>query len=105
VTEEKSLPEILLEYALSEGGKDIGNLPGLWESTIDDRWVIKCNAHPEEVENIPPFSWYILYNGWPWGILHVQDGGLVGNGKEANEETLLAAIEGKMQTTLKNRQR
>lgn len=96
MTEKKSLAEILLEYALSEGGKDIGNLPGLWESTIDDRWVIKCNAHPEVVENVPPFSWYILYNGWPWGMFYLYGHGFVANGKEANEETLIAAIEMKM---------
>lgn len=94
--EEKHLAEFLLEYAISEGATKLHLLPGLWESKIDDHWTIKCNGHKETMEGVPPFCWYIEYNGWPAGIIKLRGEGVIAAGEGANEKTLIAAIEAKM---------
>ncbi len=94
--EKKSLAELLLEYALSQDATKLHLLPGLWESRIDDHWLVKCNRHEETINNLPPFSWYIEYNGWPAGIMGIRGDGVICAGEAANEQTLMAAILKKM---------
>lgn len=87
---------MLLLYATSEGAAKINQLPGIWESTIDEHWVIQCNGHPETIDHILPYSWSIEYNGFPAGILSIHGEGILCAGEMANEQALIAAIERKM---------
>lgn len=88
----KHIVELLMEYAITKGAKDISHLPGLWVNQLDERWLIKCNGHLEEVESIPKLSWYIEFNGWPFAILSIAGHGEMGTGELANEDTLRKAI-------------
>lgn len=103
--EEKSLAELLLEYAISTGAKRINELPGLWINQVDEHWLIKCNGHEDVIDHVPPFSWSIEYNGWPAGIMHIRGDGFLCSGEMANEKTLIAAIGAKMQAQDANRQK
>lgn len=94
--QDKHICETLMEYVSFLGVTKIDSLPGLWENKIDDTWTIKCNGHNYEVENVPPFSWYIEFNGWPAGVISVMGDGVLCAGKAGNEDNLRRAIEARM---------
>lgn len=95
-TEQKHIAELLAEYVSFLGVKNISQLPGLWEHNIDETWSIKCNGHTEAVDNVPPLSWSLSFNGWPAGIISVLGDGVICAGSEGNEDNLRAAILAKM---------
>lgn len=95
---EKSLAEILLEYALSQGAAKIHLLPGLWINRIDEHWLVKCNGHTETIDGVPAMSWYFEYNGWPAGMITLMGRGFIAGGELANEKTLIQIIAAKMKT-------
>jgi hypothetical protein len=73
------------------GVKSINTLPGCWEHQIDKHWWIAVNGKrkPQMCSKgvqVPPFSIYIEFNGWPAGICDSHGGvicaGAVGNEKE-----------------------
>jgi hypothetical protein len=90
----------LCEYGLALGMKNISELPGCWEQKIDENWWIACNGHENPVQcsksagaaTVPPFSFYIEFNGWPAGIVDAGGGSLCA-GAIANEETLITALQ------------
>lgn len=87
----------LCEYGLALGMKNISELPGCWEQKVDEHWWIACNGHSEPTEcsegaKVPPFSFYIMFNGWPAGIIDA-GGGTLCAGAVANEGALIAAIQ------------
>lgn len=94
--EEKSLAELLVEYAISNGAQRINELPGLWINQVDEHWLIKCNGHPYVIDHVPPFSWWIEYNGFQAGILGIHGGGFFCAGEMANKKKLISAIKAKM---------
>lgn len=97
MSDEKSLGQLLIDYALSQGAKQVNKIPGLWDNKIDEHWRIQFNPHHDVLGNVPPFSWYVEYNGFPAGILDIRGDGIICCGEFANENGLMEAIERKMQ--------
>lgn len=65
---------------------------------VDEHWRVVLNPHREFVRygekaeiEIPPFSCYIEFNGWPAGLINPY-GGAIAAGSLANEETFIAAV-------------
>ena len=55
---------------------------GCWEYRISDKWLLKLNGHPEEVDGIPPFHAYVEFNGWPAGVFNPWGGEIaIGRGQ------------------------
>jgi hypothetical protein len=92
----KHLVETLMEYAIFLGAKRINELPGLWENKINNQWTIKCNGHTKDILGVPPFSWYVEYNGLPAGILSIMGDWAIPTVNGLNEESLQKAIKRKM---------
>lgn len=72
----------LAEYSLSLGIRNIKDLPGCWEQQIDDVWWVAANGHPEPVKcsegaEVPPYHMYLVFNGWPAGVIGPYGGTLV----------------------------
>jgi hypothetical protein len=82
----------LLAYAMFNGATSIAMKEGLWENKVDEHWVVKCNGKPHKVDNIPAFSWYIEFNGWPAGIMSIMGDGVLCAGEAGNEENLRQAL-------------
>lgn len=85
------------DLGMSLGIRSINKLPGCWEHRIDDHWWIALNAHPEAVKcsegaDVPPFTVYVMFNGWPAGFI-APDGGTMAAGAAANEDELIAALD------------
>lgn len=91
-TIENHVAEILIDYAMSKGCTPEKLKDGLWTNKVDDQWEITMNGKDEVVENIPPFSWSIKFNGWPAGILGVMGDGILCAGSHGNEENLKKAL-------------
>lgn len=70
---------------------------GCWSLQIDDSWFIAVNGHKTPMaakpngSEVPPFSCYVEFNGWPAGIID-PGGGCIAAGTAANMETLIEAI-------------
>ena len=92
----KHIVEALMEYAIFLGDERIDELPGLWANKINNQWTIKCNGHTEDIQGIPPFSWYIEYKGWPAGILSIMGDWAIPSVNGLDEESLHKAIKMKM---------
>lgn len=89
----------IAEYSLSLGVRNIKDLPGCWEQQIDDLWWVAANGHSDPVEcstgtEVPPFHMYLVFNGWPAGILGPYGGTLVHvYGEDENaEDKLIEAV-------------
>ena len=85
------------DLAISLGVTGINKLPACWEHQIDEHWWVAVNGHDKPVRcsteaNVPPFSIYVVFNGWPAGIIDA-GGGCLCAGAVGNEENLLAAIQ------------
>jgi hypothetical protein len=85
------------DLAISLGVTRINKLPGCWEHQVDEHWWVAVNGHDKPTlcsteTSVPPFSIYVVFNGWPAGIIDA-GGGCLAAGALANEETFLAAIQ------------
>ncbi len=85
-----------IEYAIDIGATNITSLLGCWESQVDEHWWIAINGHDEKVKcsegaEVPPFAMYVMFNGWPAGIVDA-GGGMIAAGDLANEQRLIAAL-------------
>jgi len=80
----------------------IGQMPEKhWTLHVDDHWSLYLNAASEPWTPCDPQSGdgpalkcgecYVVFNGWPAGILHPM-GGCLAAGEAANEKTLCAAL-------------
>ena len=90
------IPECFSKVAdlgLALGVEKIFLLPGCWEHQVDEHWCIKVNGHMEPIDGIPPHHMMVLFNGWPAGIIHPTDGGVIAAGTLANEDTFIAALD------------
>ena len=83
---------MIASLADSKGVRNISKLPGLWSCDVDEKWKIELNGHNEDMDDVPPFSARIYYNGWPAGIISPYDG-IIAAGEAANETTLIEALE------------
>ncbi len=86
----------LAMFGLSTGVQNLAEIPGCWESKIDDKWWVAANGHKVEHEcsrgvAVPSFHFYVVYNGWPAGIIGPY-GGTIAAGDAANEDALIAAL-------------
>ena len=78
-------------------------LQGCWYVAIDEQWEIAVNGHDEALPcsqfrqhagtsvSVEPFHCYVVYNGWPAGILSPA-GGEIAAGESANLQTLCEAL-------------
>lgn len=86
------IAECLLAFAMYNGATSISMKEGLWKKEVDKTWTIKCNGKTEEVESVPPLSWYIEFNGWPAGVIGLLGDGVLCAGEAGNEENLRTAL-------------
>lgn len=78
----------------------ISEMPrGVWHRKIDEHWEIYFNGHDKprrareaDSEPLPPYGVYVVFNGFPAGIL-LPSGGVIAAGSAANEDSFIAAIE------------
>lgn len=88
------------ELGLALGLKDLHKLPGCWEHQVDEHWWLAFNAHGERGKcsqsagssDIPAFTIYFEFNGWPAGMVG-PDGGTLCAGAAANEDKLIEALD------------
>lgn len=78
------------------GVRRINEIEGCWETDIDTRWWISVNGHGQTTTNshgveVPPFSAYVEFNGWPAGIINPGDG-VIAAGDAANEQAFIEAL-------------
>jgi len=101
-----SIGEALLSYAMLKIGPEKTKetvTAGLWKDTVDETWKIVCNGTPNKLEEIPPYSWTIEFNGWPAGLLSVITGeGVICAGELGNVENLQKALFESISLYLKN---
>jgi hypothetical protein len=92
----------LAELASALGVKSINKLPACWEVQVDGRWWVAMNGHGEAVKasdgaDVPPYSAWITFNGWPAGVLSPV-GGVIAAGSAANEDTFIDALKVRIAT-------
>ena len=76
---------IIVDYVKFINPGSLENYPGIWESKINDDFILKLNPTKGEIDNIPPYHFYVTYKGWPFmsafvgtgegEIMHVGSGG------------------------------
>lgn len=86
----------IADFALARNAHGIKDLPGCYEVAVDDHWWIAVNGHDVPTRTskgteVPKFSAYVEFNGWPAGMLD-PFGGVLAAGEIANEDALLAAL-------------
>lgn len=84
------------ELAIALGYQRINELPGCLEHQVDDQWWFAINAHRvpgacSRCADIPAFTIYFQFNGWPAGMVNA-DGGTLCAGSLANEHCLIEAL-------------
>lgn len=83
--------------ALKDNVGVIADLPGgLYRRQIGD-WRIVFNGtaeprKPDDGPELPPFSVFVEFNGWPAGLIDPR-GGIIAAGTVANEDSFVEAIE------------
>lgn len=92
----------LVDAIVSLAQKDapLNRLPGCW--TIGDPekgWFVAVNPHKEPMSagkkaDLDCGGFWVQWNGWPAGCLHVTGGGWIAAGEGANADTLLAWLHG-----------
>ena len=86
----------IVELTEHLGIRALNKLPGCWVHKIDDQWKIALNGHSEDTRhdghNVPAYTAYVEYNGWPAGFV-APNGGILAAGDAANEATFIAAID------------
>lgn len=93
------------QLGMALGITNIKTLPGCWTHQVDERWWIALNGHDKDTLaaspdgmstgvgfKVPPYSCYIEFNGWAWGIIG-PDGGECMFGGAANENTFIEALD------------
>lgn len=95
---EEDLVDVTAQTVLAlRGGKSLAGEPGVAELAIDAQWRVAVNPHGQAMTAsdgapLPPYCFYVTYNGWPWSLFHPMDSEIAcGNGAGANVQTYLAA--------------
>jgi hypothetical protein len=90
---EGHIGEALLSYAMIRGATPELIKAGNLTYEVDKTWTITVNGTPNKIAAVPPYSWYIEFNGWPAGILSVITGeGLLCAGAAGNAKELAKAL-------------
>jgi hypothetical protein len=92
--------ELIFQLHKLDGIPGIGQLPGLWERKLNERWTFWINGHMEALKGGPrkdipvqPGDCYVEYNGWPAGSFSLIHGdGIIAAGSRANYQTFCAAL-------------
>lgn len=84
------------DYAQSMDMVPVNKVEGCWENQVNEQWWIAVNGHQENKLcskniDVPPFTCYVEFNGWPAGYINPY-GGVLAAGTAANEETFVAAL-------------
>lgn len=98
-----ALPEAMMLIAklgIAVGTAPLNKYTGCWEFKIDEQWWIAVNGHREAMacsrgNDVPPFSAYIVYMGWPAGII-APNGGVIAAGDCANEDAFIDALQARL---------
>ena len=95
-------PIILLFKLIADLGNKTGAAPatkfdGCWEHRVNDDWWLALNAHKVEIKcskgpEVPPFTCYLEYKGWPAGLVDPYGGTLLRIG-DVSEDALIAVLE------------
>jgi hypothetical protein len=93
-----SAPEAIVNLAGVLGVENITALPGCWEHQIDDQWWLALNGKKTPTKcshgaEVPPFHFYVEFNGWPAGIFSIRGDGEFAAGSAANEDMFIAAVD------------
>ena len=92
----------ITDLALALNAEPINQYPDCWECKIDNHWTIAVNGHrvPKMWNDIvvQPFHVYVEFCGFPAGMISAF-GGIIAAGGMANEDTLIAAIETRIEKT------
>lgn len=91
--------EAVFALAQADGVAPLNKHPGCWYRRLDQRWEIAINGHGEPVTHpfegcpheVPPFSIFAMFNGWPAGIID-PFGGSICAGELANIDSFVAAL-------------
>ena len=88
---------LIADLCFARGVTGINALPGCHEFAVDEHWWVAVNGHGEPVAcshgpEVPPYSAYVEWNGWPGGIFN-RAGGAFAAGSAANEDAFIAALE------------
>lgn len=86
---------VVCAMAARLGLSNINELPGCWEHQVNADWWIALNGHEIEIAttegtNVPPYSMFVKWNGWPAGVIDV-GGGIIMYG---SEDDFIAAVKG-----------
>jgi hypothetical protein len=97
VSERKPTLVKIADFALARGVRSIKDLPGCWHYKVDEQWEMWLNGHREPVTlghgpEVPPFSAYIEFNGWPAGVTDAA-GGWFAAGSIANLDAFERALD------------
>ena len=91
----------LLRKVEADGKQSLQGYPGIVAMDVG-KWTIETHAHDRVIDNLPPFTMRVSYNGWPAGLVDA-NGGIIAGGKAANEDTFIAALEEFLAETGKER--
>lgn len=84
--------DLAVQLRKKDGIPGLSHHPGVWTRKLDDRWTLKANGHGEPIDDVPPYSFHIEYNGWPAGVID-PNGAVFAAGTLANLDTFNAALE------------
>lgn len=88
----------IIRLAERRGVEGIGRLAGCWETSVGPQWWLCVNGHGHPVRctrgvDVPPYSAYVEFNGWPAGMFNPRGGEFVA-GAAANESAFIEALRG-----------
>lgn len=71
------------------GVENIKELEGCWEYRFGDKWLLKMNGHPEEIDGVPAFHCYMERGGFPAAVFNPYGGTTLGG----SEDELIAVLD------------
>ena len=81
----------LLKKIDADGKESLLDYPGIVSVDVG-KWTIESHAHERLIDELPPYTMRLSYNGWPAGIVN-SGGGIIAAGEAANEGTFIEALE------------
>jgi hypothetical protein len=93
------------DLSMALGHQKINQLPRCLEITVDKSLQFAFNAHKQTVktsegEDVPPFSIFFRWNGWPVGLCNASGGCLMHPGTtEGLEDTIIAHLDAAIEST------
>lgn len=74
----------LVQWAIARGADNIRALPGVWHGETDE-WEVRLNGHPREIDDVPPFGYFLVHKTALCGIARgtAFDGHVIGPSEDA----------------------